>query len=216
MHIKRKTISNLWPVARTGTKYMAVPTHDNGTAVPLIVVMINILKIVKNKKELKKLLQDKKIMVNHKVAQEINYPVSLFDSITLHDANKNYRAILINKRISLKETTEAESKKRIYKIIGKKILGKDKVQVNLSNGRNILSKEDIKTGSFAVVDMTSNKIIKVMTLGKDSSVIVIGGKHTGKSGKIKELVVEGDNTIALIKTSLGEIKANIKNLYLEE
>ena len=61
MHIKRKTMPKFWPVARTGSKYMAVPSHEQRSSVPLIMVIRDMLKLVKNKKELKKVMNEKKI-----------------------------------------------------------------------------------------------------------------------------------------------------------
>ena len=57
MHIKRKTIGNFWPVPRTGTKYMAVPSHEENNSLSLILVIRDVLKLVKTKKELKKVIR---------------------------------------------------------------------------------------------------------------------------------------------------------------
>ena len=56
MHIKRKNIGKFWPVPRKGTKYLAVPSHNNSESISLVVVIRDVLKLVRNKKELKRLL----------------------------------------------------------------------------------------------------------------------------------------------------------------
>jgi small subunit ribosomal protein S4e len=215
MHLKRKTIGKFWPVPKTGTKYLAVPSHSKENSIPLIVVMRDLLGFVKIKKELKKLIHEKKIMVNGKIVKEINYPLGLFDCISIPSISKHYRIILNGKRFYVQEAKESELSKRIYKIIGKKILPKNKVQINLSNGKNLLSNEKVKTGEFIVLD-NKNKILKVIEIKKDSEVIAFKGKHIGIGGKIKEIIQEGENKIALIKTKEGEIKANLENLFLTE
>ena len=91
MHIKRKTIGNFMPVPRTGTKYMAVPGHNQRDSMSLILVMRDILKLVKTKKELKKVLNEKKVLVNGKIVNETNYPLSLYDVLGLPSAKKYYR-----------------------------------------------------------------------------------------------------------------------------
>ena len=55
MYLKRKNIGKFWPVPRKGTKYLAVPNHNNNEAISLVVVMRDVLKLVRNKKELKRL-----------------------------------------------------------------------------------------------------------------------------------------------------------------
>ena len=58
MHFKRKTIGKFWPIARKGTKYVAVPDHNQYESLPLVVVIRDMLKLVRTTKELKKLLED--------------------------------------------------------------------------------------------------------------------------------------------------------------
>lgn len=213
MHLKRKTIPKLWAIPRTGTKYLAVASHNQGSAIPLIVALRDMLKIVKNKKELKGILYEKQIKVNSKIVEEINYPIQLFDTFELIAEKKNYRAILKNKKIQFEEINEKESNVRVYKVLGKKILSGKKIQINLDSGRNLLTNEKINPGEF--VTMTyDNKISKIIPLKAGVEVLAIKGKHLGKEGKIENIYKEGENTIATIKTKdKEELKVNIKNLY---
>jgi small subunit ribosomal protein S4e len=212
MHIKRKTIGKLWPIPRTGSKYLAVPSHEQSDAMPLIIVVRNVLELVKTKKELKKLLNEKKITVNGKIVNETNYPLSLFDVLAMPSVNKYYRVMLKN-RYELKEITEKESKSKIYKVIGKKLLGAKKVQLNLNHGRNIISNEKIKVGDFVNMTFESNKIEEIIVLKKGVEVLVIAGKHLGKIGKIESITKEGESTVTVIKNKEGEVKANINNVF---
>jgi len=216
MHIKRKTIGNFWPIQRTGDKWMAVPTHNQRNSMPLMIVARDVLKIVKSKKELKKILNEKKIIINGKIVKETNYPIGLFDSLSIPLMKKQYKVVLKNKRFDFVEVSEKQSETRVYKVIGKRQMAGKKVQVNLSNGRNILTSEKIAVGDFVVMDNLKNKILKIISLKKDVEVLVIAGKHTGKSGKIKEILKAGENSVAEIKTKEGEIKANIKNIFAIE
>jgi small subunit ribosomal protein S4e len=213
MHIKRKTIPNFWPIQRSGSKYMAVPTHNQAVSMPMIIVLRDILKLVKTKKELKKIVNEKKINVNGKAVKELNYPLSLFDTLSMPSVKKSYRAVLASKRMSFEEIKESEAGTRVYKVIGKKTLPGKKVQINLNNGKNLLTSEKISSGDFVEIDNLKNKILKIIPLAKETKVIAIAGKHMGKSGKIKEIVTEGGNTIAKIKTDKEEISANVKNLF---
>lgn len=71
----------------------------------------------------------------------------------------------------------------------------------------------MSVGDFVVIN-NENKIIKIISLKKDVEVIAIKGKHIGKEGKIKELIKEGENSLALIvMPSKDEVKVNIKNLF---
>ena len=127
MHIKRKTISKLWPIALTGTKYMAVTGHDKGKAIPLIIVMRDVLKLVKTKKELKKVLNEKKILINNKIVTETNYPLSLFDSLEIPSVNKHFRVELKNRKYDFVEVSPKELLSRVFKVVNKKQLQKKKI-----------------------------------------------------------------------------------------
>jgi small subunit ribosomal protein S4e len=215
MHIKRKTIPKFWPIARTGNKYLAVPSHNKNEALPLVIVMRELLGLVKTKKELKKVLNEKKVLVNGKIVQETNYPISLFDSLAIPSINKYFRIVLAAKKLSLIPITEKEINTGLFKVINKILVAKGKTQLNLSNGRNMITSEKIQVGNFVAVDNIKNKIIKIIPLEKDTKVIVIKGKHMGESGKIKEIVKEGQNNIAKIKADNGEISTEINNLFAE-
>ena len=200
---------------RTGTKYLAVPTHEQNSSVSLSAVIRDILGIAKTRKELKKLLNEKKITVNRKAVRDTNYPLGLYDVLGLPSLKKYYRVMLKNK-FELQEIPENDSKTKIYKVINKIQLPAKKIQLNLNHGRNIISNEKINVGDFAMVNFETNKIEKIISLKKDADVLVIAGKHIGKTGKVKEVLKEGEDNVAVIKTKDGEIKAHVKNIFAKE
>jgi len=215
MHLKRKAIPKFWPVQRTGTKYLAVSDHEKNSSIPLVVALRDVLKVIKNKKELKMLLNEKKVTINGKIIGEVNYPICLFDSIGFPSIKKYYRASIKDKKMDFQEISEKESTAKVYKIIGKKVLPNKKQQLNLTNGKNLLSAEKANVGDFLIVT-NENKIQKVISLKKDAEAIAIKGKHMGKEGKIKELVKEGENNLAILITpNKEEVKINIESLFLK-
>lgn len=217
MHLKRINSNKLWSIPRKGTKYVAVASHNNKDSVPLITVMRDILKIVKNQKELKKCLNEKAIQINFRNIIEPNYPVGLFDIVTLVHPKKNYKSILsANKKMIFEEIPENEAEKKIFKIIGKKILPGKKIQLNLSQGRNILSKEKAETGDSILLNLKDNKIIKIIPLEKGKEVFVIKGKHAGLKGKINDIVVRGGKKIAKIISDGEKLNVWVKNLVIIE
>ena len=213
MHVKRNTIQKFWPVPRKGTKYIARASHEKTEGIPLIVVMRDVLKLVKSKKELQKLINEKKVEINGKLIRDVKYPVMLFDSLSFKDINKYYKAVLKGKRVGFEEIDEKKAGSRIYKVIKKRQIKDKKIQLNLNNGKNILSSEKIKTGDFIVLSNKDGKIIQTISLGHDSDVIVVDGKHIGKQGKIKEIAKKGENDIAVILTEEGEIKVDVDSLF---
>ena len=148
MYRKRTTVEKFWPVPRKGTKYLSSSTHDAHTGIPILIVLRDLLKVVRSAKEAKKILNDKKVLINNRVVKTGGYPLSLFDVVSFPTIKKYYKATLKGKKMTLEETSEKNSKTRVYRIIGKKLLKGKKVQVNLSNGRNLELSKSAEVGDF--------------------------------------------------------------------
>jgi small subunit ribosomal protein S4e len=217
MYLKRSNTSKSWPIPRKGTKYLAMPRHNQSESISLIIVLRDILKLVQNKKELKSVLNEGKIKVNQKVVKETNYPLALFDIISIPEIKKNYKANLSKtKKFIFDEISEKEAESRPLKIINKKVLSKGLVQLNLINGRNILSKEKARTGDTVILNLKENKIIKIIPLEKGRNCFIIEGKHIGKEGKIEDLVKRGDKKLAKIIWNKEKINVWVKNIIVLE
>jgi small subunit ribosomal protein S4e len=213
MHTNRKNMGNFWPVPRKGSKYVAVASHNKKSSVPLVVVMRDILKLVKNKKELQKAINEKKIQVNGKEIREVNYPVGLFDVVIAGD--KKFRSNLSsNKKMIFEETKDAKNK--TVRIIGKKILGKNKIQFNLMDGRNILTNEKANVGDSAIVGF-DGKIEKIVKMAKGEIGFVIEGKHAGHKGKIDNIVERGGKSLAqIIDEDKNKVNVWVRNIIVME
>ena len=83
MHSKRLTISNLWSIPKKGNKFIVVAKNKNILGIPILVAMRDILKHVQTRKELKKILLEKKVEVNGVPIKDDRYSLLLFDTIGL-------------------------------------------------------------------------------------------------------------------------------------
>ncbi len=185
MHLKRNKSPKNWPLKRKGTKFLVRTSHNLENSVPLLIILRDVLKLVENKKEVQKLINQKIIKINNKLVRDVKYPLNLFDILSL--SNKNFRVIIENKKFNIKEISESESKEKIEKITGKKIIKNKKQQINLSNGKNILSQEKTKTGDSALIDLEKNKIKKILPLKKSAKIFFTTGKHIGQEGEIEDI-----------------------------
>ncbi|MFA5258593.1 MAG: hypothetical protein WC979_03920 [Candidatus Pacearchaeota archaeon] len=213
MHLKRNNIPKFWPVPRKGTKYLALASHNHEESIPLVVAMRDVLGLVKNKKELQRAINEKQIIINQKTIRNVNYPISIFDVISLPLTKKNLRAGLSNKKkITFEEITDKEAETKVFKVLDKKVILGNKVQLNLINGMNIISKEKVNTGDSIVINLKDKKITKVIPMENGKEVFILKGKHAGNSGKIEEIVLRGGKSIAKISSKDGKINVWVKNL----
>lgn len=203
-----------WPVERKGTKYITLSNHSSVKSIPLLVVLRDILGIAKTKREAKYILFNEEIKVNNKIRKDEKYPVQAFDSIHIEKLGKNYKMIIENKKFKLVEVSDAESNKKIIKIIGKKLLGKGVLQMNLEDGQNILTKDKFSVNDSIVMNTKDNKIVKILPLKEGANIEVISGKHAGEKGKLKSINVLERGKKYLIKLKEKEVELPIKTILV--
>lgn len=216
MHLKRQKVSKIWPVPRKGTKYLVVPSHNKKQGIPLLVLLRDVLKIAKNRKETKKILNEGKIIVNSRIRRDEKFPLVLFDILEIKSINKFYMlSISKNKKFILQEVNEKEKNLKTSKVANKKILKKKIVQLNLMGGNNVLrdaSNAKINPNDSIILNMKENKIVKVLPLRKGSKVFVMKGKHAGNYGKI--INIENKKNIEIKLDEEKKVKLNLENIIV--
>jgi|SRR3989344_807317 len=205
MHSKRLTISNLWSIPKKGNKFIVVAKNKNILGIPILVAMRDILKHVQTRKELKKILLEKKVEVNGVPIKDDRYSLLLFDTIGLPSLKKYYKISLSNSgKISFEETDEKKAGVKLVKIVNKKIIPGNIIQLGMNDGRNILSKEKIKVGDSILLNLKDKKIEKHIPFKEKVDVLIIKGKYLGNKGKI-EKINDSDVTVLL---ETGKVNLN--------
>lgn len=190
MHIKRHTIERSWPIPRKGSKYIVVTSHDKKNGLPLLIILRDILKLAKNKKEVKKILNSGLVLVNDKTIKKENFSVMPFSNIKIGE--KDYGFVFSDKGKFIIQ--ESEKKERVFKVTGKKLLKNKKVQLNLIYGNNIIFNEKLKINIGDSVVIDKGKIVKVLPAEKGKEVVVLSGKYRGRKGEIEKIE---DETVIL-------------------
>ena len=209
-HLKRQKIPKDWPINRKGTKYVVTP---NFKGLPILIILRDILKLAQNRKEVKKALHAGHILLNEKIVKDEKNSASLFDVITNIPAKENYRIELSNKG-KFKVEKVSEAGKKIAKIMNKKTLKGKKIQLNLSDGKNVLSDVKCNIRDSVLISFKENKIEKCLSLKENAKVVVITGKHAGTQGIIKKLKPE--RKIASVTIGEEDINILIKQLMVIE
>tara|TARA_Y100000310_G_C20690057_1_gene821649 strand:+ start:426 stop:1049 length:624 start_codon:yes stop_codon:yes gene_type:complete len=201
-YLKRSKISKVVPVPRKGTKYVAGAKSHSNFGVPVVIAVRDMLGLARSSKEVKIMINDKLIKLNGKVVKDIREGVRLFNVL---EAGKKFKlGILPTNRFTLEETKEDQ---RLCKVINKKVLGKKQVQLNLHDGTNIISKDEVNVGDSLYLDFES-KIKKKVSMEKGSEVFVITGRSVGLKGKILE--VENGN----VKVDLNDKEVVLEKSHL--
>jgi len=215
MHLKRQKAPKNWPIPRKGSVYVVRPNFSLEKGLPILIILRDILKVAQNRKEVKKALHKKQILLNNSPIKEEKNNVLLFDAIKILPFKKNYRVELSeNGKFKLNEINESESNKKVAKIINKKVLKEKKIQINLSDGRNFISDIKCNTNDSVLINLKDKKIEKHLPLKEKSNIIVFEGKHAGKKGKVNK--INHEKKMAEIKIDKKIINVLLKQLMVVE
>ena len=80
MHLKRQKVPKNWPIPRKGTAYVVRPNFEG---IPILVILRDMLKVVQNRKEAKKAIHQKQILMNNKPVTDEKNSMLLFDTISI-------------------------------------------------------------------------------------------------------------------------------------
>lgn len=209
MHLKRQKIPKKWPIPRKGTTYVVKPSFNLKNGIPILVILRDILELAQNKKEVKKAIHEKNILLNNNPIINEKHSALLFDIITIVPSKTNYIVELCeNGKFRLNEVKEIEAGKKISKIVNKKILKGKKEQLNLMDGGNLISTMKCNINDSILINFGKKGNEKCIPLKEKSNVIVFEGKHSGKKGivnkmnqkrKMAELDIKGEKINVLIK-----------------
>lgn len=229
-HLSRSKAPKNWPIKRKETKWISRPrpgAHPLSRSISINLILKKMLKYADTTREVRYIINEKTISIDKKNVRDPKFAVGFMDIIDIPQTKESYR-VIINEEggfelVPLKK--ELDSLKPC-KIIGKTILKGAKIQLNLSDGRNMIAEkgETYRVGDTLVIDISKNKITEHLKLDKGSEVFLSGGKHRGLLGKIVDIILE-KNTIRdriLVKTKKGEFETlkeyafAIDNKFLEK
>ena len=189
-HQKRLSVPKSWKIGRKGFKWVSTTRpgpHSQARSLPIGLIIRDILKIVDNSREGKRILSEGKVLVDGTPRKDIRFPVGLFDVITLPLTNESYRMVQDEKgRLVLHKLNETNVNK-LCRIDNKVTLTGGKVQLNLSDGTNIMGSNEYRTKDSLILSVPDKEVIKHLQFKVGNLAMVVGGQHSGEIGKIKEI-----------------------------
>lgn len=215
MHLKRQAIPKNWPVSRKETKYVVKPSSNHEMGLPVLIVLRDLLGLAQNRKEVKRAIFQKKILVNAYPVRNEERGVLLFDTITIVPMKKAYRLTMgTNGKFKVEEISVEDAGKKIVKVSDKKALKGKRTQLNFNDGKNLISDVKCKTHDSAIIDLAGKKVEKIIPFAEKAKVFIYSGKHTGQTGS----VVQIDEKSKAAKVNFGERTVNvlIKQLIVVE
>jgi len=182
MHQKRNNVTRKIPIIRKGSTYVVRAASSHKDSVPVLIAVRDMLKLAHTLKEVKYMIHLKLLKLNGKPVKDFKESIKIFNIL---EADKPYiLKVLPTKRFVFEPLDSKHQNSRTVKVADKKLIGKDKFQLNFHDGSNLLSTDKkIKVGDSLTISF-DKKILSHTSLEKGKSVFIISGKYMGKEGKI--------------------------------
>ena len=163
--------------------------HSADKSIPLAVAMRDLIGIASNIREVKSIINERKVFVDGKPIKDHRLPVGFMDVISFPNINKYYRVLYDERgRLIPKEIGAKESSFKLCKIANKAIVEKGRTQLNLHDGKNILYDKKCSTGDVLKMELPSLNVLGIYPLTEGSIAYITGGKHAGEIAVIKSIM----------------------------
>lgn len=219
-HVKRLNTPKHMNIEKKRGKYFyntRAGPHPKRISIPLGSLLRDVLQVVENHSEARKIIKLKKVKVDGIIRTDPRYPVGLMDVVEIPDMEKIYRILPKWKKGLLpQEVSKKEGAFKLCRIENKSTVKNGNVQLNLHDGRNILisvkdpkkPKEDTyKTMGVLKIKVPNQEIVDYYPLKENSPILVMRGKNLGMNGVVTKIEKRfGPNaSIVKIKTPQEEI-----------
>ncbi len=189
-HLKSYAAPKSWTILRKVTKWIIRPNagaHPLKRALPLG-LLLKQLGFAQTSREAKIILNMKNVLVDGRVIKETHFGTGFMDTIQIKPKTALRCSIDQKGRLRFIDIPDTDLNKKICKIIGKITIRGGKIQLNLSDGRNILiDKDKYVVGDSLLLEVPSQKITDHFPIEKENTAFLIGGRHTGKIGIIDDV-----------------------------
>lgn len=209
--MKRIAMPKTWPLGRKGKqRFILEPKGLKESSLAVLAIVRDLLKLAKTREEARKILQQGAVFVNNRKVSSENFPVGIFDIVSIPKINKHFMLCLKGKKLALQEIAEKNACTKIFKIIGKKVLNKSKIQFNLFSGKNFVSDIKARVNDSVVWDLKQDKLARVLPLKENAKVSIVGGKNAGAEGVIAGIA--GKNLSVKIEDKI--VKVPIQKIWV--
>src|SRR3989338_2593856 len=171
-HLKRIAAPKTWNISRKTSKLIARPYGYLHTALPMSVILGEMLNATSTRAETKTVLRNKNVIVDGKVMSDDRMPVIIMSVVEIKSIGKFRMLINTQGKLYLKPIKDLESEVKPSKIISKTTLAKGKIQLGMHDGRTILTDMKAKVNDTVLFKTADSKPDKVIAFEKGATVYI--------------------------------------------
>ena len=191
MTLKRLAAPKFWRIEKKTKKFVVKPLpgpHSKDRCLPIGIILRDMLGYAYTMKEAKTILKNCIVKVDGKIKTQNNFPVGLMDVVSVGD--EFYRVLPDSRGLTVKKIAKNESKTKLLRIENKICIKKNKIQLNLHDGKNIVvESNDHGTNDVLVFDIEGKTIKDVLRFEKGSKALITKGNNIGSVVIIKDNII---------------------------
>ncbi len=209
-HQKRLSAPKHYPIKRKDNTYVSTikGSRSSEDAIPVVLFLRDVLEYADTEKEAKEIVRKGQVLRNGEPVRDIKEGVGILDVVELPEAEEIYRGVRRGKYIEFLPVDE----KRVFTKIVDKTVTEDEFVYRLHNGENYRSGDEYSTGNTLLFNKDK---VKELELEEGSEVLVIKGKHSGKTGELEEITQRGHEKSGKVKNS-ETFETQLENLVAVE
>jgi len=163
--------------------------HSKEGAIPLSVLLRDVLRVAKTAREARAILVQRLVEVDGTVRTGEKFPVGIMDVVGLPKAGKYYRiAVDWKSRLTPAEIKKDEAGRKILKVVKKHVAPGGKITLTFHDGRNMAGDNHIHCGDSMVVGLPDVKMKEHLKLQPGARCLIREGKHAGKVVTLSEII----------------------------
>jgi small subunit ribosomal protein S4e len=208
--LKRGASPRAWTIPRKGTKWVKRPApgpHAQDAAIPILLVLREVRKIVASAREARLLLRQGNVKVDGRVVRDLAWGVGLFDTISLDKPLDEHFRVLRDRsgRLVLVPIPAKEAHTKVGRVRFKHAVPGGKVEVTLHDGRNLLvaASSPWKVGDSVQLELPKQKVVGHLPLAPGKLAYVAGGSHVGQLGRVDRVEVRNSSQPNLVHFKEG-------------
>jgi small subunit ribosomal protein S4e len=189
-HMKRQQAPTFWTIKRKENVWSINTSpgpHNFDTSIPLTILLRDMLKFAKTRREAAMITKQGKIKIDGKPRLDYKFPVGLMDVISLPDAGESYRVLPAKGgRLALHQIKGEETGFKLCRIIGKTTLKNNVTQLRLHDGRtiNVPNQAPYKVNDVLKMKVPSQEIVEHISFKDQLQIVITGGRSQGETGLI--------------------------------
>jgi small subunit ribosomal protein S4e len=191
--------------------------HPKKHAIPLGVLLRDVLGVASTAREAKRILSGRMVEVDGRVRTDEKFPVGLMDVISFPKMETHYRMFVDRKgRLVPSQIGKEDASSKILRVVKKHTIRKGKLNLTFHDGKNSTGDNHVHVGDSVVVSLPEAKMKSHLKREKGSNCLVMEGKHAGSVVRLKEIIQRkgGKPSEALVESGGEEFITVAKYLFV--